>query len=224
VQRWNNTLLRALIETQAFWCTETTNMFNEPLKSFNTARRDSPKTPIAGAYNWLVGNMTVADKTGIDVASYDEFVQGTRHYRLTNATQKYLEKGYLALMHPTGPDPEMLLDFFCNAALEAERLEILKVNSPSRFKFLAMRLAQHCHRGGNTADARAVVDNALDVLRCGRRLSESESAILRIKGRFHKRKASKRELQQGVPVDAHGYIVPDNFMSTLESSGRSSLH
>jgi hypothetical protein len=224
LQRWNNTLLRALIETQAFWCTETTNMFNEPLRSFNTARRDFPMAPIAGAYTWLVGHMTVADKTGIDVASYDEFVQGTRHYRLTNTTQKYLDKGYLALAHPTKPDPEMMFDFFCNAALEAERLEILKVISPTRFKFMAMILAQHCHRAGRTADARAVVDSAVDVLHRGRRLSKSESAIVRKEGRLHKRKASWRELKQGIPVDASGYVIRNKIMGELVRSGKSSLY
>jgi hypothetical protein len=77
--RWHNALLRSLVEAQAYWTTEP-NMFNEPLESFLTAWCTG--IPTSGAYCWLVGNMPHIDKTGIDIASYDEFLKTTANYRV----------------------------------------------------------------------------------------------------------------------------------------------
>jgi hypothetical protein len=107
-----------------------------------------------------------------------------------------------------------LLGFFCDAAQESQRRQILDALSPMWFKLSSMKLAQHLHRVGKTTDARAVVDSAVNILRRGRQLPST--ALRGIEGRFIKRKATRREIEAGVPVDASGYMLPDDVLNDAE--------
>ena len=108
--RWKNALLVSLIESQAYWC-EGKNVFNEPVAPFVRAENEpATKLPISSANTWLVGNMPIADTSGIDAGVYDAFMESKRYYRACYATQRSPEKGYL---YPTRPDPKTLLELLC---------------------------------------------------------------------------------------------------------------
>jgi hypothetical protein len=215
---WKNTLLRNLIEAQAYWSTAT-NMFNEPLASFNMARRQAEfRFPISGAYTWLMRNLPPADKTGIDVESYDEFRAGVVGY-MEGDDRATLNNGYLELMHPTRPDPSRLLDVFCDPE-ESERVQILVQESPAVSKFLATRLAQHCERVGKTSEARAVIDNAERVLRSQ---SQPSDAMSKRRG-FRYRKATAQELRLGVEVDSNGYLAHKPWMEGIQDGSYNAVY
>lgn len=191
-------------------------MFNEPLVSFNAAYK--LRIPISGAYSWLISQMTVAEKTGIDIKSYDEFMANVVGYRVNNSDLGMLDDGYLELMHPARPEQRRLLDFFCDPAREPERVRILGLATPARFKFLGMRLTQHCHRVGNTADARVVIDAAEGVLR-----RQSQSSDIASKQQGIKRKATKKELELGVKVDSDRYVAALPWVHKLEETGKNAV-
>jgi len=220
-RRWKSALLRGLIETQAYWSTGT-NMFNEPLESFLEVDGHKGNKSISAAYSWMLGNMTFADKTGIDVGKYDDFFARTFEYKGLDRTDGLIDKGCLELMHPTRPNPKRLLGLFCDSARELLRKEALDMKSPLRFKLLSVTLAQHVNRTGNTTAARAVVKSAMEILRRGRRPSDYTSDAWG--GRVVKRRASKREIEEGVKVDANGYKVPTTFVGSLEDKNRTALY
>ena len=219
--RWRRLLLRNLVEAQAYW-SEGTNMFNEPLESFlRVALTNRSRHPMSGAYAWLVGNMTFSDKRGIDVGSYDEFCATTIGYGL-QSTSRLFDKGCLELTHPKRPNPRTLLEFFCDAARESQRRDILDEMSAVRFKLSIKTLAHHLHCVGNMTDARAVVDSAVNILRRGRQ--PSSIALRGMDVRFIKRKATRREIEAGAPVDASGYRLPNDVLNDAERKSRKALY
>lgn len=116
-------------------------------------------------------------------------------------------------MHPTRPNPASLLNLFCDAARAAERMEVREVASDGRFKFMSMRLAQHCHAAGDTAVARAVIDSALETSR--RKRSPSTT-----RGKFIKRKATKKEIEKGCQWMRTGMCYPATLRANFRRKTR----
>jgi hypothetical protein len=165
--------------------------------------------------------MTFSDKRGIDVGSYDEFCATTIGYGL-QSTSRLFDKGCLELTHPKRPNPRTLLEFFCDAARESQRRDILDEMSAVRFKLSIKTLAHHLHCVGNMTDARAVVDSAVNILRRGRQ--PSSIALRGMDVRFIKRKATRREIEAGAPVDASGYRLPNDVLNDAERKSRKALY
>jgi hypothetical protein len=159
-------LLHHLIQAQAFWSTES-SMFNEPLESFHTAHLDPElKTCVSRLYLWLVKCLTLADKAGIDVGSYDRFVENIPSYVIRDhQNDKDLDIGFLELVHPTHPDPRKLLRFFHDAVRDRQKMQRLESTPSERIKRLSIRLVHHCHRAGETTEARFVANKVEALLR-----------------------------------------------------------
>ena len=192
---WRNMLLRSLIEAEAYWSTG--NTFNGPLESFFTAKRNREWPCTSGSHKWLVGNMTFADKTGIDLEKYDEF---TANVSIHVTARAELDKGSLELMHPVHPSPNTLLSCFNGAAHDQQKQEVLDDMSYNRLRLLSIKFVQHLHHAGKTAHARAVVRRAWKALK------KKRGSAVRTNDGFLKRKATRHEVRLGIPVDEREYI------------------
>jgi hypothetical protein len=98
-------------------------------------------------------------------------------------------------------------------------LEAPEKASHLRIEFIAKRLAQQCNNAGYPADARAVIDSAMDILRRKRPSSSPATG-----GKFFKRRATEKEREQGIRVDEEGYVKPSGLVTGLETKGRKSLY
>lgn len=178
IRRWQNTLLRNLIEAQAYWSSEA-NMLNEPLASFLKAWR-ARYAQMSGATTWLAGHLPVIDKKGIDVGLYDDFIEINTRFK-KGGPIGLKEIGYLKLTHPKHPDAILLLGLFCYKAQESERRAVLDKMSPLRFEALGSELLQHCYNAGKRSDAMAVAKSAVEILHRRRQSPDNKSG-----SRFHR--------------------------------------
>jgi len=159
-------LLHSLIQAQAFWSTGS-SMFNEPLESFHIARLDPElRTFATTPYHWLVKCLTLADKAGIDVGSYDRFVENIPNHGIRDhQSDEDLDIGFLELVNPTHPDPRKLLRGFHDAVRDRQKMRRLEGMSSGRIKRFSIRLVHHCHRTGETTEARFVANTVEALLR-----------------------------------------------------------
>lgn len=208
-RKWKGVLLRSFLEAQAYWSTEA-NMLSEPLESYMHVVKRSPNTYwnllIAVPFSWLANSLTCADKAGIEVKTYNESIAHASVYRPTKYARGLDIVGYLELMHPTNPCPDLLLHLFRDAERDSEKMELLEAKSFKGLKMMASRLAQRCHRNGDSTAANQVIDITLGVLR--RKLANTNPV-----DRYgRRRKATKHEIEGGVPIDADGYVVRDSLL------------
>jgi hypothetical protein len=142
-------------------------MMNEPLQSFHTAQLD----PVLGSrmndsYTWLVKNLTVADKSSINIGNYERFVRNIPNYRVTDPDiYKDFDMGVFELMHPTHPDPRKLLRIFHDAVRDSQTMQKLERMSRQRLDSISRRLMHHCRRAGEMTEARFVADSVEAILR-----------------------------------------------------------
>lgn len=211
--KWKDVLSRSFLEAQAYWTTEA-NMYSEPLESYLHVMRDRvayPNVSISASFHWLIDNLTCADKTGLDIEAHDEFIAHSTRYKLIKCANGLGIVGYLQLMHPTNPRAELLLRLFRDAENDAEKMEILQKKSLIGLKLMASRLAQHCYRTGDSTAADQVIDITLGVLGGKGQLANSGPHK-----QSHKtsrmRKATRVEIERGVPVDADGNVARHDLM------------
>jgi hypothetical protein len=154
------------IEAQAFWSTGP-NMMNEPLQSFHTAQLDPVLgSVINGSYQWLVKNLTIADKSSINIRNYERFVRNIPNYRATSPDFfKDLDMGVFELMHPTHPDPRKLLRIFHDAVWDSQTMQKLERISRQRLERVSRGLMHHCRHAGEMTEARFVADSVEAILR-----------------------------------------------------------
>jgi len=215
-------ILENLLESQAFW-SDRRRRFTKPLETFLRVSRlkKNPKQRKLGfsiypTTRWLTKVLTRYGDLGLKVNLYDAVLEHTRGV-MHDAEDILFDCSMLELMHPHNPRPHSMLEL-CKAQQNTQhsptKLEMLlrsEVVNQAHSGFLTLiRLAQACEAHGLHADARWLLDWGYEFaphMYLPRAPGQRKPHMKDIHNIPLRRKATEKELKDGVPVDEHGYMV-----------------
>jgi len=213
---WKGSILRALVEGQAYW----TGGITVPLSTFFGAfmdRNDKPESrhiPLHQAGIWLIGQLSRSSE-GVSSADFDRLMESM--WWSTNRSKRHLDSASLMLVHPSGPDPSEALRFLQWATQEgkdepyAQRVFATDSCQIVYFTFwFLIHTAQALDGCGQKAEARWVLDlgreNFPEMFVHHHTLKHLPEWLVSAWPRL---KATDRQIAAGAQVDKDGYLVQD---------------
>lgn len=224
--RWYSAWLTAIFEAQAFWTTEKhSSRFNTPLATLQEIlrvnreeRAHDAKIPVSGAVAWMGTKLPWYNARHINVEAWDTYAEFQSSFQYSRPEESRYNYAVMQLRHPVNPSVDPMLSYLRNAVSDESTMQFLTMMPQALSNLLVLCLAQRCYKSGRMTDVRWTLDFS-NRLREQRMLGAGEVREHNGWGNQHRaRKATPKEIAQGVPVDAQGRVIPVRFKGTAEET------
>ena len=221
--RWSGTWVTAILEAQAFWTTER-NRLNEPLATLlevlrlnRRERTGGAPIPTLHAMQWFRTKLPIYDTRHIDAEAWDAFAEYQLKFRRNEPQETLFRQALLQFVHPVNRRADPLLAWLRHSESDESEMQILIRMAKYFLQRIMLRLTQYCYNNGRMTDVRWTIGLFHRIRRERNKLDLGE--LLDPHGWVPRpvgRKATPKEIAEGLPVDAQGRLIPITFKGTAE--------